>query len=408
MQNIFIYFWRRHYKDSDKRVSVYCRITVNGQRVNFATDVKVENRFWDQAYQLVKGTTPEAIIANRALVQLRNRINDTCSDLRKKNVLITPKAIKKELDGGTRLDEPATLLASYKRVVDRMKGGEYAQSSITKISRSYSGLVFFITKILGRRDITFEDVNYKFIKDFEDWSMSEGVFHGRSKKRWKTNYFISELSIIKRLVEEAFKMGIITSTPFVGYTMKRDSATFKFLTEGEVKAIDDIVFSDGQKNLEEARDVFIFCCYTGLAFADVHGLKKDAIVDNSEFGMCINKDRQKSKVEIFVPILDKPKNIIQKYENEFSESKNVLPVIPYHSYREALSSIERLSGIKKPIKSHVARHTAATYFLNNNIPEEVVCKALGLSSVTVLRSTYGKFLNNTVAKHFKILNNTHT
>lgn len=411
MRNVYICFFRRTSKDCDKKESVYCRITVDGLRAEFSTGVKIQNRLWDQSSQLIKGTSLDALIGNRVFIDLRNQINEIAQTLTKRGIVITAKIIHQELDGGNKVEHPTTLLASYKKEIERKQsqiGSNYTKSSLDKINQSYKGLEFFVTKIIGKKDLHFADVDYKFIKSFENWAYTEGMFHGRSKKRWKTNYFIGEISIIKRLVEDAFKMGIIPSSPFVGYSPKREPAVFKFLSQTEVELIESVVFNESQKHLEETRDIFIFCCYTGLAFADVYGLSKDALVQNEDFGLCINKNRQKSNVEIFVPVLDKPRNIIAKYESIFSEAQNILPLIPYHKYREALKEIEVIAQIKKPIKSHVARHTAATYFLNNNIPEEVTCRALGLSSVTVLRSTYGKFLNKTVAKHFMGLKNNIT
>jgi integrase len=400
MQNINVYFWRRNCPDDQKRTAVYCRITAFNERVDFATDVKIENRFWDQDYQSIKTSSKEAIIGNNLLVQLRNKINEIIYRLSNGNAPITAKIIKNELKPKVTPDRILSLLQAYKKELDRAKKSNYAPSTLLKIGQSYSGMEFFITKILGKKDILFTDIDYNFIKDFEDWSHAEGRFHGRVKKRWKQNYFIGELSVIKRLTEDAFKRGIIKSTPFAGYSIKRDSATFKFLTQEEVSLIEQLEIKDNT-DLSEARDLFVFCCFTGLAYADAYSLTKDSLIFDDGIGMCINKQRQKSKVEIFIPVLDKAKAIIRRYENRGSHK--LLPSIPYHRYRNLLSEIEHLTGIKKPIRSHVARHTAATYFLNNNLPEEVVCRALGLSSVTVLKSTYGKFLNKTVIKHFKEL-----
>ncbi len=410
MQNLSILFWQRTNGNIDKKMPIICRITTDGERVEVTTDVEIENRKWNQKGQKINGSSQEAFIGNSLLTQLKNDINEIVSNLKRDDILITAKTIKYKLSGGDNANKKYTLLNAYKEELDRMtslKGNGYAEGSVVGMSTSLRNMEYYLSNVLKAGDLFVHQVDYKFIKEFEGWGTSSICkIDKRIKKRWKGTTIVKEMTTLRKIITEYLKRGIIKDNPFLNYVFKRDKPTFKFLTEEELKLIEDLKFSTDEYKLEIVRDVFIFSCYTGLAYADVRELNQDHLIKDINFGLCIAKDRVKTKTEIYVPLLEKPLSIINKYkDDELCQIKGLLLPIGYlRDYNSRLDIIAKKCNINKKVTTHVARHTAATLFLNNGIPEEIVCKAVGLASVAILKSTYGKLHNNTVTKHFSILN----
>lgn len=153
------------------------------------------------------------------------------------------------------------------------------------------------------------------------------------------------------------------------------------------------------KRLDQVRDAFLFCCFTGLAFVDVKALTTDCLYTPNENEVWINKKRQKTKKWFHVPLLPQAKRIILKYEHHKVREKGVLIPVPTNQKMNAyLKEIADLCGIKKNLTTHCARHTfATTVTLANGVSMESVSKMLGHSSILMTRQ-YAKILDETIGK----------
>lgn len=158
-----------------------------------------------------------------------------------------------------------------------------------------------------------------------------------------------------------------------------------FLTKDEVM----LIYQKDLHNerLGRVRDLFIFQCVTGLAFTDMQQLTKDDI-QQSEQGLFIKKERQKTGITYTILLLPIAVDILKKYNFQ-------LPKISNQRMNSYLGEIAAICDIKKPLHSHVGRHTAATMFLNSGLSIETVAKVLGHSS-TVQTKHYAKLLDTTV------------
>lgn len=145
--------------------------------------------------------------------------------------------------------------------------------------------------------------------------------------------------------------------------------------------------------MNNVRWLFLFQCYTGLAYTDLATLTKEDIKD----GMII-KRRKKTKVQSIIPILEVTKQILEMYDYK-------LPILSNQKYNAYLKEIADICGINKELHTHLARHTMATICLNNGIDINVIAKILGHSSTRITLSTYAQLLNSTVANEGNKLNN---
>lgn len=199
---------------------------------------------------------------------------------------------------------------------------------------------------------------------------------------------------IKVYVNEAYRLGYIKDNPYDHFQDKR--GTYKArrpLTPEELRALRFMELPD---KLDRVRDMFVFCCYTGLAYADLNAFDygKHVIVrDGLEY---IDGNRIKTGTEFFTPLLKPAREILSKYGNK-------LPSMSDQKYNDYLHVIEARMDLKKPLTSHVARHTfATTVCLANDIPIETVSKMLGHRHVATTE-IYAKIMRENVERHARTL-----
>jgi site-specific recombinase XerD len=178
-----------------------------------------------------------------------------------------------------------------------------------------------------------------------------------------------------------------------------------FLTEEELNRIYNKRFSSERLTL--VKDIFIFSCYTGLAYVDVKGLKKDHIAIGIDDEKWIFKNRQKTDTKSKIPVLPIAQEIIQKYENHprCLNEDAILPILTNQKMNSYLKEIGDLCDIHKEITFHMARHTFATSVtLTNGVPIETVSKMLGHKNIQTTQH-YAKILDKKVSEDMQILRN---
>lgn len=157
--------------------------------------------------------------------------------------------------------------------------------------------------------------------------------------------------------------------------------------------------------LGQVRDIFVFCCFTGLAFSDIHGLGKEHIVEDSNGVRWIRKGRQKTKIMCNIPLMEVPLKILEKYStNEYCRKHGVLfPVLCNQKMNAYLKELADICGIKKTLTTHLARHTfATTTTLAKGVPIETVSKMLGHTNIETTQ-IYARITNEKIRKDMEVL-----
>ncbi len=190
------------------------------------------------------------------------------------------------------------------------------------------------------------------------------------------------LSNFRKIVNKCIRNGWLMRDPFVGFNMAKREVDRTALTELELKAIAQKSFAI--RRLEVVRDIFLFSCYSGLAYADVEKLKRSEITTGVDGMLWVLSRRQKTDAPSRVPLLPLALNIINKYKDD-EECKRkglVLPILSNQKMNAYLKEIADLCGIQKTLTYHIARHTfATTVTLSNGVPIETVSKMLGSSEL---------------------------
>lgn len=117
------------------------------------------------------------------------------------------------------------------------------------------------------------------------------------------------------------------------------------------------------ERLEHVRDLFVFACFTGLAYIDVAGLTQDNICKSFDGNLWIMTKRQKTNTDVNVPLLDIPKMILKKYKGKLPNGK-IFPVISNQKLNAYLKEIADVCGIKKNLTFHCSSHSKFFYLLN--------------------------------------------
>lgn len=216
-----------------------------------------------------------------------------------------------------------------------------------------------------------KEINYSFITEYETYL--------RTESSYSVNTTAKYIQRFKHIIIIAKNNGWIQSDPFANYRIRLVKVDRGYLTEEELSAIMNRKFS--LKRLEQVRDLFIFSCFTGLAYIDVYSLREIHIRKSFDERLWIMKKRKKTGIQSNILLLDVPKMILEKYKDKFSDGK-VLPVLSNQKMNAYLKEIADFSGIKKNLTFHLARHTfATTVTLAKGVPIETVSKMLGHTSI---------------------------
>lgn len=257
------------------------------------------------------------------------------------------------------------LLESYKRVVSYFNNFKYYLSFINKEK--------IVLEDIKRGD--FEKIQLYFLVE----------------RKFKTNHVVKIMSCYKGFFDWCVDNNYLLKNPFSNLSLKKQKIDKIYLSVLELEKIENKVFEIDR--LEKVKDLFVFACYSGLAFCDLTKLTKENIkaVGGRE---CLVIDRQKTKNECFLPLLSKAKIILEKYNY-------VLPVITNQNYNAYLKEIQTICNISKKLTTHVARKTFINIMINvHNVPIESVALMVGHSST---KTTFEYYAN---IEHNKILNDT--
>jgi len=229
---------------------------------------------------------------------------------------------------------------------------------------------------------TFNDVTIVNINKYEDWLRQKGIT--------QTTIY-AYMKRFKVYVAEALKFGLIEKNPFVGVHYDRGKAKGrKYLTELELRALKEVELNP---TLDKVRDVFLFMCYTSLAYADAQKFDFKRDVFEKDGKLVFQDTRQKTDEEYFIVLNRQAIGILEKYEYK-------LPVFANQRMNDYLKVIAQFANIKKPITTHYARHTAACLALNNGIRMETVSKMLGHANIKTTQ-IYAKLLNDEVEQAYE-------
>jgi site-specific recombinase XerD len=375
---------------------IYTRVTVNTKRFEFSSNKYINPDKWSSEGSKVKGTSEEARTINSHLDYLKNQVLEAEKKLFKKDISVTSENLKNELFG---LSETKRMLVpifqDHNNKIRELVGKEYALGTLERYTTSLKHTIEFMQWKYKVSDIEITRIDHAFITDYEFWL--------RSVRNCSNNTAVKYIKNFNKIIKLCLANDWLDKNPFANYKSKVKEVDRVFLTEDEIQQIINKDFGTGR--LSVVRDIFLFSCFTGLAYIDVKKLTKSHISIGIDGEKWIFTHRQKTESASKIPILPVTQMIIDKYEDHpqcLNEDK-LLPILSNQKMNAYLKEIADLCKINKELTFHIARHTfATTVTLSNGIPIESVSKMLGHKNLKTTQH-YAKVLDRKVSEDMKLL-----
>jgi site-specific recombinase XerD len=375
---------------------IYTRVTISAKRFEFSTNKYISPDKWSNEGTKVKGNNEEARTINSHLDYLKNQVLEAEKRLFKKDISVTSENLKNELFGlaeNKRMIVP--IFQDHNNKIKELVGIEYAPGTLERYNTSLKHTIEFMQWKYNISDIDITKIDHAFITDYEFWL--------RSVRKCANNTAIKYIKNFSKIIKICLANDWLDKNPFANYKSKVKEIERVYLSEKEIQSIIEKDFKTERLSL--VRDIFLFSCFTGLAYIDVKNLTKSHISFGIDGEKWIFTHRQKTESASKIPILPVTQMIIDKYADnpECINQNKLLPILSNQKMNAYLKEIAGVCEIEKELTFHIARHTfATTVTLTNGVPIESVSKMLGHKN---LRTTqhYAKVLDRKVSDDMKVL-----
>jgi hypothetical protein len=291
-----ILFFVRRPRRFRNKFSAYARITIDGKRAEISLRRLVTFGLWDDAKGRAVGTSDEALQLNGYIDEVYLQIMQAYKELLAQGKIITAQAIKARFTGA---DE------EHKTLKQLIKYHNTTQTSVLKpgTMKNYYSTEKYLDRFLLHQhkttDIELRQLNYKFITDFEFYIRN--FKSPRADKPCTTNGVMKHLERLQKMVNLAVRLEWIDKDPFRNYRLKFQKSERVYLTERELRLIEETIFT--LPGIERIKDVFLFSCYTGLSYIDLRNLKREQMVRGIDGHYWIYTKREKTSEAVKVPLL---------------------------------------------------------------------------------------------------------
>ncbi|MCK0124538.1 site-specific integrase [Gelidibacter sp. F2691] len=398
MNNSFslLFYVKKSKADTTGKANIYLRITLDGKRVELSIRRKILIENWIASSNMAKGNSQESQEINRYIVTIKNKIYLLEQHLINKGLKVSATGLRDAYLGKDTNDKMLLeIFQDHNDKVEKLVGKDFAAGTLERYKTAKKHIENYIIKEYKAKDISVKDVDHKFITGFE--------YYLKTTRNCAHNSAIKYITNFKKIIRIAYANDWINKDPFVHWKAKLKIVDREFLTEKELQTLVEKEFRIDRLN--HVKDIFVFCCFTGLAYADVKKLSKNNIVMGITGDQWIKINRSKTDTRSNIPLLPIPQTILQKYahNSELSENELLLPVLSNQKMNAYIKEIADLCGINKNLTFHLARHTfATTVTLSNGVPIESVSKMLGHTSLKTTQH-YAKILDRKVNEDMQLL-----
>lgn len=378
----------------DEMATVYARITVNGRRTEISLKSKISIKNWDEGKGRAKGKREEIVKLNSHMEQVRSLIFDCYNQLIQQSKPVSIEAVK-ALYLGEDVEDRISLL---KLIVYHKQVSEHKLSAGT--IKNYHTTESYIKKFLKenykKNDIPLDELNFRFILDFESFLTNyKPIDH---HKPLNNNGIMKHMERLRKMINLAVTMDWLERDPFAKYKLRFEKVERGHLSKEELVILENKTFSI--ERLQSVLDMFLFSCYTGLAYIDISNLGPENILKGIDGKDWLMTKRKKTDTIVKVPLLYQASTIIKNYKEHpvAKASGTIFPVISNQRMNGYLKEIADICCISKNLTFHLARHTfATTVTLSNGVPIESVSKMLGHTSIRTTQ-IYAKVLEHKLSE----------
>ena len=377
---------------------IYVRITANGQSTEIYTQCQVEPKKWNQRLERIPFRDKVSMRINQIVASYRANILAAYDQLIRENKEPTCFAMKERLFRPGADSRPfLTKLAKYCDKRQKEVGVRITQLTSNKYHRLLRYLREYTRVQYEKDDLPLSLVDYEYIDGFNTFL--------QTAHNCNNNGAVNLLCCLKNFILYAIRNEWIEKNPFRYYKMKIDKTNVKTpLTKSEL----DLLIRKQMPNdrLDRIRDVFVFCCFTGLAFTDADHLRREHLSTDEQGTQWIHKPREKTAVMSRIPLLPYPIKLLDKYANdpELQVKGKLLPVPSNQKMNSYLKEIAAICNIGKNLTTHTARHTFACLAIEYGMPIDIIAKILGHTNVNMTRH-YAKVSEANISREMQKIRN---
>ncbi|MDF2437771.1 MAG: hypothetical protein K0Q95_2147 [Bacteroidota bacterium] len=333
-------------------------VTFGGKQLKLPTQLEAEEKFWDKNLLQIKKGEQDYGLKNAKLMRLKNKLQTHIYKLELSEQIVNGEAIKNFL--GT--SENKNSFYTYFEKQIQLWKSKKKESTLIGYSHTLSVLRKF------KAEVKFIDINLLFVKEFEQYlrdvrKVGDGGAFNRQKH-------------LRAVIREAVREKKLNESPYANgnFQIKKSENKKRFLTIEEVEQIEKATIPAKRTRLLVARDMFLFCCYTGLRYSDMQKLCWENIVNGE-----INIVMQKTGKQLTINLNNKASGIIEKYKN--NESSFVFEKLSNQKLNVGVKKIFRLAGTSEQFTFHDSRHAFACALVARGVSLTIIRDLMGHASI---------------------------
>lgn len=371
---------------------IYGRITIDKRTAQFSAGQKVMPANWDGKTGRAKGRSGESVRINHALNMQTVKIRQHYDNVVERQGFVSSELVLNALKGiGAKEFMLLKLFAEHNDEFRLRVGVNRAEGTYKHYLYTYDLLSVFIQQKYQVEDISLKSLKLQFINDFD--------FYLRVERKFSAHTISGHTINLKKMIRRAIRQGSLKVDPFYNYIPEQPKKKCRHLKLEELKRLMSVEIASPQ--VRHTRDMFVFSCFTGLAYSDLRNLSEKHLVKKPDGSTWIYINRQKTGSESVIKLLDIPNRIIEKYRPERTGDK-IFNTVTLSCVCYNLRKLEKICGIDH-ITFHMARHNFGTHItLSRGVPIETVSKMMGHNSITTTQ-IYAHITNQKVKDDMKKL-----
>jgi len=362
-------------KKKSGRCPVMGRISVDGESKAFSIGMDIESKQWDASEGIAVGKSDETHTINKRIETLKLELKQHYRNMVENQGFVTAELLKNALQGigmfqNTVMQEFAELIEEKRKSV----GIKIVASSFSIYPAAYRHFRGFLRHKYNTDDIPFSMVNSAMVEEYDYYLKIDARLSPRTAK--------STMKPFRTVVIRAFNKGLLRNDPFFDYSFEKIISNPRWLSHDEIDRLIKLEIKSSAQNF--VRDMFLFSVFTGISYIDLKNLRHTDIKLQEDGSLWIILNRQKTGAASYIPLLDIPKKIIDKYENtKFSgDDGKIFKIRSSTSVNGHLKELAKSAGINKQLVYHMSRHSFGTEIcLSQGVPIETVSRMMGHLSI---------------------------
>jgi len=402
-----LFYLKKNELKKNGNAPIMARITIDGTPKTFGTKLEIDPNNWDLKHGRVQGKSAQALSINKKLDNIRGRIDKIYEDMLKHEGFATAQKVKLSFLGVGVMDDAILKVFNdqnedFKKLVEKEERSQSTYSMPCRVKSYFllrndfclfNHLTTFIKERYHRDDMAFRELTSDFIREFD--------FYLRYDLQSSHNTVWVYTMPVLALVELAIKKGLIRDNPFQDYEINMEETDRGYILKEDVEKL--MMCVPSHQRYELVKDLFIFSCFTGLAYADIKKLTRNNIQSFFDGHQWIISRRKKSDIASNVRLMEIPKRIIEKYQGT-TRNEFIFPVPTNATCNTHIGKLVEKAEIitEQKVTFHTARHTFGTMFLTEGVPLESLSKMMGHKNISTTQ-IYAKITSQKISKDMDLV-----